>query len=517
MSLFPRTLANRVRLTLFLIGFLPYLAILVYIHNLGEKEIIATTLATYRAELQKTRTAIASQLLSLEKEAHFLASLELMNDMIVEDIDKRIAGVLTQKYKDLGLHIALYTVTDEGKIIASSGLLDHSPYDHISALKKAQTANHYTFATDHSVILYAPIGSSLQKGKSLGYLLFEYPLENLSGFTLTQAGIASYIIHTSSGKVWSKSGDLPGANEARYLTLDEPLKSPLGDYRLVYRVDRDEALGFLDDFVRFIWLLFGVGFVVIALVSYRMGRRIIEQADTVSHAKSSFISHMSHELRTPLHTILGSTQYLLAYEQLSDEQIDKVATIETSADHLLGMINDVLDLVQIESGKMKTDIVTISSEKVAEISQEIISMIELLAEQKELSLEYADLLRTPLSVSLDIRLFKQIIINLLSNAIKFTDEGQITFTLIECDHDLCIEIRDSGIGIATEQLETLFTEFTQVNNRIKTGQKGNGLGLAISRKMAHLFGAEVTLSSEGVGKGTKAVLRMRRVRSESVL
>ena len=110
---------------------------------------------------------------------------------------------------------------------------------------------------------------------------------------------------------------------------------------------------------------------------------------------------------------------------------------------------------------------------------------------------------------MNMNVIKLIHQNLLSNAIKFTQEGSITFIIKVCENDLCIEICDSGTGISTKDMERLFEDFTQVNNRSDAKEKGSGLGLAISRKLAHLFGADIFLESKGEGFGTTACIRLK--------
>ena len=112
-----------------------------------------------------------------------------------------------------------------------------------------------------------------------------------------------------------------------------------------------------------------------------------------------------------------------------------------------------------------------------------------------------------MQVSIDVRSFKQILINLLSNAIKFTEKGSIDFSLEECDETLCLSIQDSGIGICEDDLTQIFDEFAQAKEKNKNHDKGSGLGLAISRKLAHLFHADISLESKGLGHGTKAIIK----------
>ncbi len=231
--------------------------------------------------------------------------------------------------------------------------------------------------------------------------------------------------------------------------------------------------------------------------------RLTQKTEAVSNAKSAFISNMSHELRTPLNAIIGSTQFLIAYENITDDQQDTVANIETSAHYLLNMINEILDIAKIEAGKME-----IHKEKVdiAVIAMNSYNMLQPLAEDKGLEFEVFESGITDLIVNTDLKVAQQIIINLLSNAIKFTDTGFVKIELSQLKNKIIFKIIDSGIGIAQENIPLLFHEFTQVESEMQKKHKGTGLGLSLSKKMADLLGAELTLESDGLGKGTTACL-----------
>ena len=232
--------------------------------------------------------------------------------------------------------------------------------------------------------------------------------------------------------------------------------------------------------------------------------RLLDKITAASRAKSAFISSMSHELRTPLNSIIGFSQYMLSYEELTDEQLDTVAGIESSAHYLLSMINDILDIAKIEAGKMEPKI---TSACLSKLLQSVYEMLEPLAEDKGISL----MMEIPKALEekhfeTDPKIFQQIIINLLSNAIKFTDEGSITISVFEEKRTLYIKIQDSGIGISKEKIDTLFEEFTQLNNTLEASEKGTGLGLAISRKLARILEGDVQLYSDGLGCGVESVL-----------
>jgi len=172
-----------------------------------------------------------------------------------------------------------------------------------------------------------------------------------------------------------------------------------------------------------------------------------------------------------------------------------------------------LDLAQIEAGKVTIHAVTAKVTEIESVLQDVLSMLLLLAEQKGLTLHFNTTADLSLNVLVDFKFLKQIFINLLSNAIKFTQEGSIDITLECCSDKLCIQVKDSGIGLTEKELISLFNEFTQVHTLAEKTQKGSGLGLAISKKLAHLFEAEIFLKSDGRGKGTEATLALKILKS----
>ncbi len=231
---------------------------------------------------------------------------------------------------------------------------------------------------------------------------------------------------------------------------------------------------------------------------------LLEKINSASNAKTAFISSMSHELRTPLNAIIGYSQYMISYEELEDDQVDTIAKIETSAYHLLNIINDILDIAKIEAGKVDKKIVDINP---YEEMKECVDIVEALAEDKGLAMivEIED--TKDLIIQSDAKIFKQIIINLLSNAIKFTNEGSIVLRAQYEPSALSIEVKDSGIGISSKDLEKVFDEFTQLQNAKKTKEKGSGLGLSLCKHLSQEVGAHISMKSEGLDKGSTAVLR----------
>ncbi len=222
-----------------------------------------------------------------------------------------------------------------------------------------------------------------------------------------------------------------------------------------------------------------------------------------SKAKSAFISHMSHDLRTPIHAILSQTQYLIGYGKLEPAELERIGGIEHAAEHLLVMINDLLDLARIDSGKFEPALETVEASSLFEIIEDVCNLLSPLAEQKELKMSWSEQIPKG-SVVVDKRLFRQIVLNLLSNAIKYTDRGSVSCRLEKNEGNICLLVQDTGRGIEPASITQIFEPFVQ--SEVNDGSRGSGLGLPLSKRFGKLFGAELQLFSDGIGNGTVARL-----------
>ncbi|HTS87180.1 MAG TPA: PAS domain S-box protein [Gemmatimonadales bacterium] len=232
-----------------------------------------------------------------------------------------------------------------------------------------------------------------------------------------------------------------------------------------------------------------------------------EMAEAASRAKSQFLANMSHELRTPLNAILGFSELLedLTSGPLSDRQRRYVRNIHNSGQHLLDLVNDILDLAKIEAGRLALDV---SRFEPAAAIREVLRIVEPLAITKRLQLhtQLPDLLPP---ISADRAKLKQILYNLLSNAIKFTkDGGSVEVRARQApapaggpDDWLAIEVADTGIGISPEDQSRIFLEFEQIDASYARQQQGTGLGLALTRRLVELHAGTITLQS-AVGTGS---------------
>jgi len=228
--------------------------------------------------------------------------------------------------------------------------------------------------------------------------------------------------------------------------------------------------------------------------------RAITQADAANQAKSAFLANMSHEIRTPMNAITGMV-HLMRRQGVSHEQAERLEKIEDASQHLLTLINDILDLSKIESGKLVLECIPF---KIADLVTAVASMLAERAEAKGLILKM-ELDYIPFELIGDPTRIKQALINYATNAVKFTDTGRVTLrvrTISESDHEalLRFEVEDTGIGIEPEVVPRLFTSFEQADSTITRKYGGTGLGLTITRKLIQLMDGESGVTStHGVG------------------
>lgn len=229
----------------------------------------------------------------------------------------------------------------------------------------------------------------------------------------------------------------------------------------------------------------------------------LEQANIrlqeLDRLKSMFIASMSHELRTPLNSIIGFTGIILQgiSGEITEDQRKELTMVTNSANHLLALINDVIDVSKIETGKVE---LFIEEFNLADLMQEVKESFKVAADEKNLKLS----LEMPerLIIKGDKRRIKQVIMNLVSNAVKFTDRGEIEIKVKKKDEEVKVSVTDTGIGIKKENMEKLFTQFSRIYTKGKPITEGTGLGLYLSKKIVELLGGQIKAESE-FGKGSK--------------
>ncbi|MFI5267230.1 MAG: ATP-binding protein [Chloroflexota bacterium] len=221
---------------------------------------------------------------------------------------------------------------------------------------------------------------------------------------------------------------------------------------------------------------------------------------------SEFLANMSHELRTPLNAILGFSQLLLRNQvpgETGEREVRYVNNIHTSGTHLLSLVSEILDLAQVEAGRVELHKTTVSVHELVELT---IAGLEPLANAKGLQLTTS--VSPEIELSADRGRLQQILLNLLSNAIKFTPPaGEVDVSASRTTEEVTLSVRDTGCGIAEEDLARVFEKFEQVGGGRMRGVEGTGLGLAVTKALVELHGGTIGLQSE-LGKGTTVIVRL---------
>jgi signal transduction histidine kinase len=230
----------------------------------------------------------------------------------------------------------------------------------------------------------------------------------------------------------------------------------------------------------------------------------VRSTEAANRAKSEFLASMSHELRTPLNAIIGFSQVLLKqfFGKLNEKQAQYITDVLESGEHLLSLINDILDLAKIESGKLELDLTDVNLKDLLESSMVMIkekSLVHGIKLQCDVTEDLAGL-----TITADERRLKQVMFNLLSNAAKFTpDGGKISIHGIKENDSVTVTVTDTGIGIAPADQTRIFEEFYQIRGGMKGKTPGTGLGLSVTKNIIDLHGGRIWVESEGEGKGSR--------------
>lgn len=229
----------------------------------------------------------------------------------------------------------------------------------------------------------------------------------------------------------------------------------------------------------------------------RLAMRQRDEIEELANSRSAFFASMSHEIRTPINTIIGLNEMIMREENISEEAAEDAANIQNASKMLLSLVNDILDMSQIENNKME---ILETDYSLKDMVAELVDMINVRLVEKKLEF-YVDVdANLPSVLHGDDKRIKQVVLNLLTNAAKYTKKGSVSFTVNgeKLGEEFCrleIAVKDTGVGIKTENLDSLFESFQRMDNEVNRGIEGTGLGLSISKQLVDLMGGQIVVDS----------------------
>ena len=229
------------------------------------------------------------------------------------------------------------------------------------------------------------------------------------------------------------------------------------------------------------------------------------RAEAANIAKTEFLANMSHEIRTPLNAVIGISHILSASKPLTDRQRECVEALKTSADGLLALINDLIDITKIENSELDIESIPFT---LTRLITDIVNMMSSKAAERGTTLHFDDSAVHGRVFLGDPTRLRQVLLNLTSNAVKFTEKGRVDISVHATPGErpaadkIAISVRDTGIGIAADKVESIFHKFVQADNTITRLYGGTGLGLSITKTLTEAMGGNVKVTSE-IGKGSE--------------
>lgn len=361
-------------------------------------------------------------------------------------------------------------------------------------------------------VVFAFLSSMLLFRISKGYMAFGISEANVSGYVFREVNVPVIILNPKgkielyneiAGSTFARAGSLKGKSLEDIIEpvtnlshVSEEYKSWLMSIKGRESYCRLVRSVIYDDFNEISCEIIFLPDMTDAILSMQMADESSRQADEANKAKSNFLANMSHEIRTPMNAIIGMSDVMLADKSIREETRNQLKVIKTAGDGLLELINDILDISKIESGRYEI----INEEyDLAKLIYDVSTIIRTRLEGTGVELKlyvYSDM---PVRVIGDELRVRQILMNILGNAVKFTKEGSIEMKC-ECrrltdDYVIYIDVSDTGIGIKEENYKTIFGVFNQVDTRKNRNIEGTGLGLAISRELALMMNGDISVES----------------------
>ena len=474
------------------IAFILLATLLYYAFEKNNRILLEKIDTNQQIRLQNIAGDIELDIKQLQDELHFLSQLDSFNDLVVNDIDKRILQILQNKKASQKFRIELRINNLAQQSVAETSTLP--------------------FSKDKGITLRQEIFLSLQQDEKLGLLSLYIPYTSLQLY-FTKA-IHHYEILSPQEKVLVSSVErFTDKTNFRVFTFNyAPLKGL--QIRSSLSQSKLDALRYsLWSYSAIFTIVLVSALLLFALYySFQLYRqraslqktqlRLIEEANYATQVKSTFISQMSHEFRTPLNSIIGFSQFL-AQEKLVDKEYENLpSNIEKAGKHLLVLVDNILELSKKEHQDSEHFILV--PQDIVALTKEVVTLMQVQSQKKSLKL----VMETSLSdtdIMLDKHTYQQIIFNLLENAIKYTPSGSVVISLSKKDALLTVKIKDSGIGM--NDTSQIFSAFVRLSN--SQNIKGTGLGLALVEAYVLKLGASIDVFSAGENEGSTFILKFK--------
>jgi PAS domain S-box-containing protein len=465
---------------------------------------------------QQTTTSAEYCLPIQQKQVHFLASISPITEnaaiIVARDISdrKQAEAALQQAYDELSQQAAqldqtnqtLQTTLEELQVAEEELHLQNEYLISAQTLVEAERVRYqdlFNFAPDGYVVTDAN-GTIQEANQAIAALV------GAEQSFLVNVPLKTYISEPYRPAFKDLLGELNQQSQPQKLQTDELSLKPRNGDPVPVAVTVTTIRNAQNQIVSMRWLIQDITKRKQVEKQLRLSSERISLANAelarAARLKDEFLAGMSHELRTPLNAVLGLSEALLeeVYGDLTSEQRDSLQTIEKSGQHLLSLINDILDLSKIESGKMELELSNVSVRSFCESS---LAFVKQQANHKQIKLS-CQIANGLTDLEADERRLRQVLVNLLSNAVKFTpDNGSVKLRVNVDPLREVVEfsVTDTGIGIATENMERLFQPFVQLDSSLSRRYEGTGLGLALVRRIMDLHGGSVALDSQ-LGTGS---------------
>jgi len=321
------SLSAKLLILLFLIGFIPYLLILVYTKVYGQAEILESTIVRESVQMQQIEEAVEMHLQQLHRGLLFLAHLELMDDIVVDDLDHRILQTLEAYHEVLGLEATLLVVNDRHHIVASTEVeMIDQPYADAKDLSHQEEFQVYT-VDEGKILFVVPLFSQLDSGRELGHLVMEYAVENLQRFNLNSSGVTTgfinqqfnYRVSTQLLEPFELQKGRYQSEDSETLTLYRPINSMLTDWYLIYQLDKSVVFSFLEQLN--LYLIIGAifGMATIAMLAFYMARRVVYPLKLLQEQTKEMVAQHRYDLKVPTLSNDEVGQLALSFNALSDD------------------------------------------------------------------------------------------------------------------------------------------------------------------------------------------------------